>query len=149
MKKVLVFLICFLFTQGIFAAEIERASITYKGTQGIFFSEAVATKILIDLEEFNAQDRRIKLLDTKIELMDEKILLLEEGIVLSDRIGSGFEKNFNLEHKLRIDEQKRYEEELSRKEAWYRSPGFFFGLGFVVAGALAVGLSFSLQSTRN
>jgi len=148
-KRVLTFLLCFLFASSAFAAEIERASIIYKGTEGIFFSQPVADKVLLDLETFSTQAQRIYLLDTKLELMAEKVLLLEQDIELSDKIAEKYEKNYELEHSLRLSEAEAYEEKLAEKNSFWKSPGVWFGIGFVIAGALAVGLSFSLQTVRN
>lgn len=148
MHKVLTFLICFLFVSNTLANGIERAQITYKGTKGFFFSEEIATEILIDLEDFNAQSAYITLLDTKLELMDEKVLLLERGIELANGISDKYKANYTAEHQLRIADQKHYADLLNKKTAWYKSPGLWFGVGFLIAGSLAVGLSFSLQETR-
>jgi len=149
LKTLLTFLLCFLFASSALAAEIERASITYKGTPGIFFGQAVADKILLDLEGFKSQELRIKLLDTKLEMRADKILMLETEIALADKIADKYSANYELEHSLRLAEQKQYAEELAKKNSFWKSPGFFFGLGFIIAGALAVGLSFSLQTVRN
>ena len=148
-KRVLTFLLCFLFASSAMAAGIERASITHKGVSGIFFSQPIADKMLLDLETFSMQAQRIYLLDTKLELMAEKVLLLEQDIELSDKIAEKYEKNYELEHSLRLSAAEAYEEKLAEKNSFWKSPGVWFGIGFVIAGALAVGLSFSLQTVRN
>ncbi len=147
-KRFLAFLTCFFFVTGVFADEIDRAVITYEGTEGIFFSEEVATKLLLDVEDLQVQKRKLGLLDSKLKLKDEKISILELEIIIVDEIAGKFKENYEAEHKLRIADQKHYEGLLKEKTAWYRSPGLWFGIGFLVAGALAVGLSFSLQETR-
>lgn len=148
MKRIIAILICLTFTTGAFADEIDRAAINYKGTDGIFFSEDIATQLLIDVEEYESQERKLKLLDTKLELKDEKIGILELEVQIVDEIAEKYKTNYTLEHKLRMDDQRHYEKLLKKKSAWYKSPGLWFGVGFVVASALAVGLSFSLQEAR-
>ena len=149
MKALLTFLICFLFTFSSIAQGIDRAEITWKGTKGVFFSEAIATELLIDLEEYKAQDRRIELLDTKLELKEEKLLLLEQSITLADGIADKYKINYELEHKLRMDDQKHYEQIINQKTAWYRTPIFWGVVGLVAGGLLSVGLTFGLNEARS
>jgi len=148
-KRLLVFLVCFLFVSNVMAEGVERASIIHEGTPGIFFCERIATKMLLDLEEFKVQTKRIQLLNTKLDLQAEKILLLEQDIELSNTIADKYKSSYELEHKLRLSEADAYEKRLAAKDAWYRAPALWFSVGFVVSAALAVGLSFSLQTVRN
>lgn len=148
-KRVLAFLLCFLFASGVLAADIERAAITYKGTTGMFFADAVADKLLLDLEEFKTQRARIQLLNTKLDWMDKMVFMLTQDVKMSDEISEKHKANYTLEHTLRAADADRCAEKLAKKNAWYKAPGFWFSIGFVIAGALAVGLSFSLQETRN
>ena len=149
LKGVIAFLLCFLFAFSAMAGDLQRKAITYKGTPGFFFSEPVADKILLDLEAYKVQTERIQLLNTKLELTDENILLLESGIKLADGIAERYQKNYELEHQLRLDEGKAYEKRLAKKNAWYKHPLLYFGIGFVTASALSVGIAFSLQEARS
>lgn len=147
-KALITFLLIITFTSSVCAASIDRAQITYKGTEGIFFSEEIATKLLSDIEELHVQRNTLKLLDTKLELKDEKIAALELEIMIVDDIAAKYKANYQLEHDTRIKDQAHYEALLKQKNAWYKRPGLWFGIGFVVASACAIGLSFSLQSVR-
>ncbi len=149
MKQILVILICLTFTTSLFAEGIDRASITYKGTKGIFFSEDIATDLLIDIEEYKAQEHHLHLLETSLKLRDEKIKLLELDVEYADEIAKKYKDAYILENKLRTKDREHYEGLLKKKNSFWTSPGFWFGVGFVVASAAAVGLSFSLQEARD
>lgn len=149
LRCAVVFVLCFLIPCVGVAQNFDHAVITHEGTQGFFFSEDVGTRILLDLEAYQVQSAHVRLLDTKIELQDTKILLLAQSVELADKIAAKYKLNYELEHKLRLADAEAYEEKLARKNSFWKSPGLWFGIGFVIAGSLAVGLSFSLQETRS
>jgi hypothetical protein len=122
--------------------------IVWEGKQGYFFDEEAGTKLLKDLEEFNLQKPRISLLEDKLVLREEKIALLELEVTIVDEIASKYKDTYVLEHKLRIADQKHYEEIIKKKDAWYRSPVLWFGVGFVVASAACIALTFGLQEAK-
>jgi thymidylate synthase len=148
LNKLLVFLICFTFTTAVLSEEIQRAEIVYKGTSGFFFSDEVGTKILKDLEAFKSYEVQLKLKDSKLSLLEEKISNLELSLKLTEDISDKYKSNYELEHKLRIADQKHYEKIIRKKSSFWNSKGLWFGIGFLTAGLMAVGLSFSLQEAR-
>lgn len=146
MLKLLTFLICMTITIPALASESQI--ITYEGQTGFFFPEEIGTLMLKDLEEFKIQKHRVSLLEEKLILTADKIALLNTEIQIVDEISQKYKENYVNEHQLRISDQKHYEAIIKKKDAWYRHPTLWFGVGFVVAAAAAIGLTFGLQEAR-
>lgn len=128
--------------------QTQRAVITYQGVKGFFFSEEIGTKILQDLEELKVLRQKVTLLDEKLSLKDDKIKIIEYDRDLSDQIAAKWKISFEEESTLRQKEIKNYQDLLSTKDAWYNSDVLWFGVGFVVASAVAIGMAYGLGSVR-
>lgn len=150
-KNIIVILMIILIVPGsLWAKDYEdKALITYKGKPGYFFSEEVGDQILFDLAQFKKlKTEKIPALELKIKWLRYDVVLHKRNIEYSDQIAEKSEEALKESEALRMSETKSLREQLDHKFSWYNRPATVFIIGFVVGGALVVGLTFGLQETR-
>ncbi len=150
MRYLIVILLVFSLAGNSFAADkIERAKITYKGTNGFFFNDEIGTKILADLKVLKLKDNKIVLLKREIELKSHKIKLKEMEIEATEKISDKYKLAFEAEHDLRVSDQKLCDAKLKDKNKWYKTRTIAFIGGIFIGCALAVGLAFGLDWAKD
>lgn len=127
----------------------DKVIIEYKGTQGIWFAEQNANRMLQDLEEFSILKlKKIPALELKLDLKDNLIKNLNMDLEVTEKISLKWEKQYTSLEDLHLKEITRLEQKLSRKYKWYNSPTFLFITGVIAGGLLSVGIAYGLQGVK-
>jgi len=110
--------------------------VTHRGAVGQWFPEAAAVRLLADIAAFRSmRDRQIPALERSLQLAREATALTGINLRLTEQQASIWKASF---------------ERLARsvrpvRTAWYETPVFWFCMGVVGTGVLAVGLAFGLN----
>jgi hypothetical protein len=127
-------------------AKADKVNLTRDGVAGIWFDENTATKILQDLTEFDTlKVRKLPELETKIRLLELNVENYKLDLKMTEEIASKWEGQYKKSEEIRELEYKKFQEELAKKDKWYKSPAFMFVAGLIVGGALSVGIAFGIQ----
>jgi len=118
------------------------------GKPGFWFPEDVATRMLADLQEFPLMKLKVGKLESKVDTMEEYERLLKLDLEVTEQIGNKWKTAFDEQVKVNAAQQKFHQKELASSKKWYRSPVLWFSVGFVMASAMAVGLTFGLAEAR-
>jgi len=116
-------------------------SITMKrrGKEGVWFPVKMADAILSDLnryeinvKELGLQKRKIQFLETQLDVKSLRILDLHKAIGMSEALEEKMQETIDLSE----DSRQRAEEATRRveaeKNAWYRHPVVWMGVGVIV-----------------
>jgi len=147
--KYLITIFIFLFPLSLYAGDkIDRAFITYKGTQGYFFSEKIGDQILKDLETYKLQIKELDIYKLKIIKLQDKIELLQLNVEVTEKITQGWQIVAKEQVVLAQNAEAKYARLRDKKEKWYRTPVFWMGFGMIVGGAMAVGITFGIKEAK-
>lgn len=146
--KALILIVFLMLLPSTAFAEVDRALITYKGTEGYFFKLEIGDQILEDLEAYQIQKMVELELNNLIKAKDRKIELADYHLKVEEEISKKRQDLYEGEHMLRLDEVAVCQEKIKSLDKWYRSPILWFGVGFVAASALAIGLNYGLSETQ-
>ena len=113
----------------------------HDGHPGYWFAEETATTMLKDLKELKLLREKIQLLDVKLELKDQHLELLREDLKITDNISEKWKVAFSEQVKLTQICEKE-------KNAWYRNPLLWGGVGFVVGIGVTIGIGYALAGAR-
>lgn len=134
---------------GSTSALADKVVLEHNGVSGIWFDEATATRMLEDLTEFSIiKYRKVPELENKARLLELNIESYKLEVEVTEKISGKWESALNKSEKLREEENKRFQEELAKKDKWYRSPAFMFVIGIFTGGLLSVGLAFGLEGAK-
>jgi len=119
----------------------ETIELEHDGHPGYWFADETATKMLKDLKELKLVKEKLALIDTKLELKDQQLELLREDIKVTEDISDQWQIAFKEQAKL----TQMCEEE---KNAWYKSPLLWGGVGLVVGVGITIGIGYALAGAR-
>ncbi|HUX79421.1 MAG TPA: hypothetical protein VMW10_06735 [Alphaproteobacteria bacterium] len=120
----------------------DSVALVHRGKNGIWFPIAMANDILSELKhcdlsaiEFHLQEEKLHLLDSQLKLKDRRIQDLYSAISLSKKLEDKMQATIDLAEssRHRSDEAARRAEEA--KNAWYRHPVLWLGVGVVLTSA--------------
>ena len=131
------------------ADQIDRAAITYQGTSGFFFSKTIADRMLVDLTNYPLVVNELELYKKKSSLFTEQLSIKTQQVQLEEAVAKKWQMSFDLEHKLRLEDAKYYNEQISKKDKWYTSWPFWFVVGVVVGAGVSIGTAFGIQEAKN
>lgn len=127
----------------------DKAVLDHNGVPGIWFDEATATRMLQDLTELNIlKNKKIPSFEMAIDLQKMNAENYRLELEVTEKIALKWEESYSKSEAIRDAEYQRYQEELTNKSKWYKSPIFGFIIGVVSGGLLAVGLSFGLSNSN-
>ena len=110
---------------------LRRAVVEHRGQSGFWFRRDVALEMLADLQELPLQRRMVSLMERELSIRGRQVERLREMVSLErtavDRALEG----------LQAAARRASEAEASR-DAWWRHPAFWVGLGVVFTVVLEV-----------
>lgn len=119
----------------------ETIELKHEGHSGYWFAEETATTMLKDLKELKLLREKLELLDVKLELKGQHLELLREDLKITDNISEKWKVAFSEQVKLtQICEEQR--------NAWYRHPALWGGVGAVLGIGLTIGIGYALAGAR-
>ena len=114
------------------STSVSQAPLERNGVGGVWFRADAAERILADLKTARLSSELEDLYSEKIGLLEEELDSMERLLNLAEEAEGRASDALNQAIQSRIDVE-------AQRDAWYRAPALWFGLGVVVAG-LAVGV---------
>ena len=101
----------------------------------MWFPREAAERLLRDVEAARSyREFQVPLLDRRVEIEKERANLLLENLHLTEQIAGQWKEAF----------ESFVGTHIQLAVHWYETPTFWFGMGVVGTGLLAIGLSFGL-----
>jgi len=126
MSKLLI-VVSMLLSMSVYAVDDIRAH-DIDGKKFVCFEEPAALKVLKLRLEYPKLIKKSALLEEKLGIKIKEVEILESNIeVLETKVGIVVEGNVALAEKL------------EEKNAWWRNPTLWFGVGIITGAALAIG----------
>jgi len=115
----------------------ETRDLVVQGAPGTWFPREAANRLMRDIEDYRSlRDTVVPRMTRNLQLADEQVRLLTTNLRLTEQVAriwkESFARTLRSVHPVRT--------------SWYETPTFWFAMGALAAGVLAVGLAFGLQA---